>query len=90
MTNEELIEYANKHYVVGVKFLSIFSDGGVEREIDLYEDNSYISWRWNKDVPGITAYNGIKREYGSNLAASVVIYKDGQWAPIINKEYQIF
>lgn len=42
MTNEELIACANKHYKVGVKFKSILSDGGAEREIDYFYNKKHI------------------------------------------------
>ena len=84
MTQDEIIAYANANYRVGISFQSIFSDGGIIREIGYFNNETDIQWRYSDNR--VSAYNGIKTLRNSGLQASPVIYKNGKWAPILNYE----
>lgn len=59
-TDEELLEYANKHFVIGTKFISSISDKGRVRECIFYDANQEtFGWK-------IIYYNGERRVFCNN------------------------
>ena len=88
MTNEELLAYAKENYTVGTFFKSTLCDKGAIREIKYWNNETNIDWTINGNE--ISAFNGIHCESGSGHYASVVIYRNGEWAPIINNSYEIY
>ncbi len=90
MTKEEILAHAIEHYILGKSFISVFDQGNPIREIQLYEGQDHIYWRWSESGKYIEAYNGIKTPPRTGWRASAIIYENGQWAPLIENEYNIF
>jgi len=74
-TNEGRLAYAQKHYPIGTKVISLFHEGNLELIID---STNFIPARTN----GIQ----VKARTTSLLA---VVYENGKWAEIIKEEFDL-
>ncbi len=87
-TDQELLNYANKHFVLGTKFISHITDDGNVRECRYYHSEGQISFKWkiSEDWDGnrrVRCFGGMSSEDG---CSNPTIYNDVKgWCKIFSK-----